>query len=133
MSKQEIKDEFKNMEGDPRVKSRIRQIQFSMARKRMMSSVPDADVVVTNPTHYAVALKYDSQKDSAPRVLAKGVDFMALKIREIAEENDIPIVENPTLARALFAQVEVDQVIPGDFYKAIAELFTFVYKLKGKI
>lgn len=133
MTKQEIKDEFKNMEGDPRVKGRIRQIQFSMARKRMMSSVPDADVVVTNPTHYAVALKYDNQKDSAPRVLAKGVDFMALKIREIAEKHDITIVENPALARALFEQVEVDQAIPADFYKAIAELFTYVYKLKGKI
>jgi flagellar biosynthetic protein FlhB len=133
MSVQEIKDEFKSMEGDPKVKSRIRQIQFSMSRKRMMSEVPSADVVITNPTHYAVALRYDNTKDSAPKVVAKGVDFLALKIREIAVEHDIPIVENPPLARALFEQVELEQTIPSDFYKAIAEIFTYIYQLKGKI
>lgn len=132
MSVQEIKDEFKNMEGDPRVKGRIRQIQFSMARKRMMASVPEADVVITNPTHYAVALKYDNKKDSAPKITAKGVDFIALKIKEIAQENDIPIIENPPLARALFEQVELEQTIPNEFYKAIAEIFTYIYQLKGK-
>lgn len=130
MSKQEIKDEYKNMEGDPRVKGRIRQIQFAMSRQRMMSSVPNADVVITNPTHYAVALQYDNKKDSAPRLVAKGVDFIALKIREIAEENSIPIIENPALARALYEQVELEQVIPSDFYKAIAEIFTYIYQLK---
>lgn len=133
MSVQEIKDEFKNMEGDPKVKGRIRQIQFAMARKRMMGSVPEADVVITNPTHYAIALKYDNTKDSAPKIIAKGVDFIALKIKEIAHENDIPIIENPPLARALYEQVEIDQAIPSDFYKAIAEIFTYIYKLKGKI
>ncbi|MGE4455353.1 MAG: flagellar biosynthesis protein FlhB [Arcobacteraceae bacterium] len=130
MSKQEIKDEYKNMEGDPIVKSRIRQIQMRMAMKRMMSSVPDADVVMTNPTHYAVALKYDNTKNSAPMVIAKGIDFLALRIREIAMDNDIPIVENPALARAIYTQVDVDREIPEDFYKAMAEIFSYVYELK---
>lgn len=132
MSKQDIKDEFKNMEGDPRVKARIRSIQMQMFRKRMMANVPDADVVITNPTHYAVALKYDQSKNSAPVVVAKGADFIALKIKEIARENQIPIIENPSLARALHAQIEVDQQIPEEFYKAIAEIFSYVYELKGK-
>ncbi|MDD2639456.1 MAG: flagellar biosynthesis protein FlhB [Arcobacteraceae bacterium] len=132
MSKQDIKDEFKNMEGDPRVKARIRSIQMQMFRKRMMANVPDADVVITNPTHYAVALKYDQSKNSAPVVVAKGADFIALKIKEIARENKIPIIENPSLARALHAQIEVDQQIPEEFYKAIAEIFSYVYELKGK-
>ena len=132
MSKQDIKDEYKNMEGDPRVKARIRSIQMQMFRKRMMSNVPSADVVITNPTHYAVALKYDQTKNSAPVVVAKGADFIALKIREIARENNIPIIENPSLARALHAQIEVDQQIPEEFYKAIAEIFSYVYELKNK-
>lgn len=132
MSKQDIKDEFKNMEGDPRIKARIRSIQFQMFRKRMMSNVPDADVVITNPTHYAVALKYDQSKNSAPVVVAKGADFVALKIKEIAREHNIPIIENPSLARALHAQIEVEQQIPEEFYKAIAEIFSYVYELKGK-
>ncbi|MFA7083295.1 MAG: flagellar biosynthesis protein FlhB [Arcobacteraceae bacterium] len=132
MSKQDIKDEFKNMEGDPRIKARIRSIQMQMFRKRMMSDVPDADVVITNPTHYAVALKYDQTKSSAPIVVAKGVDFIALKIKDIARENNIPIIENPALARALHAQIEVEQQIPEEFYKAIAEIFSYVYELKGK-
>ncbi|MEJ5168221.1 MAG: flagellar biosynthesis protein FlhB [Arcobacteraceae bacterium] len=130
MSKQEIKDEYKNMEGDPIVKSRIRQIQMRMAMKRMMSSVPEADVVITNPTHYAVALKYDNTKNSAPMVVAKGIDFLALKIREIAMDNDIPIIENPALARAIFTQVDIDKEIPEEFYKAMAEIFSYVYELK---
>ncbi|WP_044417527.1 flagellar biosynthesis protein FlhB [Halarcobacter anaerophilus] len=132
MSKQEIKDEFKNMEGDPQVKGRIRRIQMQMAMKRMMSDVPEADVVITNPTHYAVALKYDNQVDNAPKVVAKGIDFIALKIKDIARDNSIPIIENPSLARSIYAQIEVDQEIPGEFYKAMAEIFSYIYELKNK-
>jgi len=132
MSKQEIKDEFKNMEGDPHVKGRIRRIQMEMSRKRMMNSVPDADVIITNPTHYSVALKYDNKVDSAPKVVAKGIDFLAIKIREIAKENKIPIIENPALARSLYDQIEVDREIPNEFYKAMAEIFSYVYELKKK-
>ena len=132
MSKQEIKDEFKNMDGDPLVKGRIRKIQMQMAQKRMMSDVPDADVVITNPTHYAVAMRYDNTIDSAPKVVAKGIDFLAIRIKDIAKENDVPIIENPALARSLYEQIEVDQVIPGEFYKALAEIFSYVYELKKK-
>jgi len=132
MSKQEIKDEHKQMEGDPLVKGRIRQIQMKMSKQRMMADVPDADVVITNPTHYAVALKYDNEKSDAPMVLAKGINFLALKIKDIANEAKIPIVEDPVLARALYDQVEVEQEIPESLYKAIAEIFTFVYNLNNK-
>ncbi|MBP9490345.1 MAG: flagellar biosynthesis protein FlhB [Aliarcobacter sp.] len=132
MSKQEIKDEFKNMEGDPQVKGRIRRIQMQMAQKRMMSSVPNADVVITNPTHYAVALKYDNKVDSAPKIVAKGIDFLAIKIKDIAKENKIPIIENPALARSLFEQIDIDREIPSEFYKAMAEVFSYVYELKKK-
>jgi len=132
MSKQEIKDEFKNMEGDPRIKARIRKIQMQMHMNRMMADVPDADVVITNPTHYAVALKYDSSVNSAPKVVAKGVDFIALRIKDVARENDIPIIENPALARSLHDQIDVDQEIPGEFYKALAEIFSYVFELKRK-
>ncbi len=132
MSKQEIKDEHKQMEGDPLVKGRIRQIQMKMSKQRMMGDVPDADVVITNPTHYAVALKYDNEKSDAPLVIAKGINFLALKIKDIALESKIPIVEDPTLARALYDQVEVEQEIPEGLYKAIAEIFTFVYNLNNK-
>ncbi len=132
MSKQEIKDEYKNMEGDPQVKGRIRKIQMQMAMKRMMSDVPDADVVITNPTHYAVALKYDNKVDNAPKVVAKGIDFIALKIKDIARENNIPIIENPSLARSIYSQIEIDQEIPSEFYKAMAEIFSYVYELKNK-
>ena len=132
MSKQEIKDEHKQMEGDPLVKGRIRQIQMKMSKQRMMADVPDADVVITNPTHYAVALKYDKDKTDAPVVLAKGIDFLALRIKDIALESKIPIVEDPALARALYDQVEVEQQIPETLYKAIAEIFTFVYNLNNK-
>ncbi|MEA3497759.1 MAG: flagellar biosynthesis protein FlhB [Campylobacterota bacterium] len=132
MSKQEVKDEHKQMEGDPLVKGRIRQIQMKMAKQRMMSDVPDADVVITNPTHYAVALKYDNEKSSAPVVLAKGIDFLALKIKDIARDSKIPIIEDPALARALYEQIEVEEEIPEVFYKAIAEIFTYIYNLNGK-
>ena len=132
MTKQEIKDEHKQMEGDPHIKGRIRNIQMQMARKRMMADVSEADVVVTNPTHYAVALKYEQQKSNAPKVVAKGIDFLAIKIKDIAKENDIPIVENPSIARAIYDQVELDQEIPTEFYKAIADIFTYVYSLKDK-
>lgn len=132
MSKQDIKDEFKNMEGDPLVKARIRRIQIQMAQKRMMSSVPNADVVITNPTHYAVALQYDNSKNQAPVVVAKGIDFIAQQIKEIAKENNITIIENPALARALYEQIDLDKEIPNQFYKAIAEIFSYVYELKKK-
>lgn len=132
MSKQEIKDEHKNMEGDPQVKGRIRSIQMKMARQRMMSNVSEADVVITNPEHYAVALQYDDKNSSAPIVVAKGIDFIALKIKDIAKMSSVPIIEDPALARALYEQVELDREIPEVFYKAIAEIFTYIYKLKGK-
>ncbi len=129
MSKQEIKDEHKQLEGDPLVKSRIRQIQMKMSQQRMMADVPDADVVITNPTHYAVALKYDNEKSDAPVVVAKGIDFLALKIKEIAMDAKVPLIEDPALARALYDQVEVEQQIPQSMYKAIAEIFTYIYNL----
>ncbi|MEA3513835.1 MAG: flagellar biosynthesis protein FlhB [Campylobacterota bacterium] len=132
MSKQEIKDEHKQMEGDPLVKGRIRQIQMKMSKQRMMADVPEADVVITNPTQYAVALKYDQEKDGAPFVVAKGINFLAVRIKEIALESKVPIVEDPVLARALYEQVEVEQEIPESLYKAIAEIFTFVYNLNNK-
>ena len=131
MSKQEIKDEHKQMDGDPLVKGRIRQIQMKMAKQRMMADVPEADVVVTNPTHYAVALKYDKEKSSAPIVVAKGINFLALKIKDIALQSNIPIIEDPALARAIYEQLEVEQEIPEVFYKAIAEIFTYIYSLNG--
>ena len=120
-------------EGDPIVKGRLRQMRFDKARQRMMQAVPRADVVVTNPTHFAVALKYDQSAMSAPVVLAKGADMVAAKIREIAKDNDIPIVENPPLARALFASVEIDQEIPPEHYKAMAEVISYVFKLKNRL
>ena len=131
MTKQEVKDEYKQMEGDPLVKSRIRQIRMERARHRMMDAVPRADVVIVNPTHYAVALEYKMEKMDAPVVVAKGLDNLALRIREIAEEHDIPIVENPPLARALFASVELDQSIPAEHFKAVAEVIGYVMQLKN--
>jgi len=132
MTKQEVKDEFKQQEGDPMVKARVRQIRFERSRKRMMANVPNADVVVTNPTHYAVALKYDPTSMGAPVVLAKGVDQIALKIREVAKDKDIPIVENPPLARALYATVDIDEEIPSEHYRAVADVITYVFKLKRR-
>lgn len=133
MSKQDIKDEYKNIEGDPLIKSKIKQRQREMAMQRMMAEVPNADVVITNPTHYAIAIKYDESKMDAPFVVAKGVDFIAQKIKFVAKENDIVMVENRPLARALYDQTEIGQGIPEDFFKAIAEILAFVYKSKGKI
>ena len=132
MSKQEIKDEMKNSEGNPEIKAKIRQIQMKMAQNRMMGEVPKADVVVTNPTHYAVAIRYDRTKDNAPKVIAKGVDHLAQKIKEIARENDVMIVENKPLARQLYADVEIEEEIPEKLYKAVIELLVYVYKTKGK-
>jgi flagellar biosynthetic protein FlhB len=132
MSKQEIKDEFKNIEGNPEIKGRIRQIQMKMARQRMLNDVSKADVVITNPTHYAVALQYEQGKSNAPKIIGKGIDYMALRIKTIAKENDITIVEDPSLARALHDQLEVGDEIPEEFYKVIADIFSYVYKLKNK-
>jgi flagellar biosynthetic protein FlhB len=131
MSRQEIKDEMRESEGDPMIKGRLRQLRMERAKKRMMAEVPKADVVVTNPTHYAVALKYDAQMAS-PKVVAKGVDKVAQKIREIAKENDVPVVENPPLARGLYAAIEIDQEITPEFYKAVAEVIGYIYRLKRK-
>lgn len=132
MSKQEIKDEYKQSEGDPQIKGRQRSLQQQRSRRRMMQSVPAADVVIRNPTHYAVALKYDQDKNSAPVVVAKGADKLALRIVAIAEENHVYVTENRPLARALFETVEVDQEIPGKYFKAVAEVLAFVYALKEK-
>ncbi len=132
MSKQEIREESKQSEGDPLVRARIRSIRLERGRRRMIAAVPKADVVVANPTHYAVALKYDAETMSAPTVLAKGQNLVALRIREIAEENDIPVVENPPLARALFATCAIDQEIPVEHYRAVAEVISYVLKLKHR-
>jgi len=132
MSKQEIKDEMKNMEGDPLVKSRIRQLQMEASRKRMMAEVPNADVVITNPTHYAVAIKYDQQKAHAPIVLAKGVDHIAQQIKKIAREHHVHIVQNPPLARSLYNEVDVEKAIPETLFAAVAEVLAYVYKMNKK-
>ncbi|MBX9635512.1 MAG: flagellar biosynthesis protein FlhB [Magnetospirillum sp.] len=132
MSKQEVKDEHKQADGDPQVKARIRSIRMQRARKRMMAAVPHADVVVTNPTHFAVALKYDTETMNAPTLVAKGADLMAKRIRELAADNDVPVVENPPLARALYAAVELDQEVPPEHYKTVAEVIGYVMRLKGK-
>jgi flagellar biosynthetic protein FlhB len=132
MSRQEIKDELKQTEGDPQVRARLRQIRTERARRRMMAAVPDADVVITNPTHFAVALKYDPREMAAPRVVAKGADMIAERIRELARENDVPLVENPPLARALFSSVELEDEIPAEHYKAVAEIISYVFRLKGR-
>ena len=131
MTVQETRDEYKQMEGDPKVKGRIRAIRNERSRKRMMASVPHATVVITNPTHYAVALQYGKSM-AAPLCLAKGADAVALRIRKVAEEADVPIVENPPLARALFASVEVDETIPTEHFQAVAQVIGFVMQLKRK-
>ena len=131
MTKQEIKDEWKNMEGDPVIKSKIKSAQMQFMRQKMMNAVPTADVVVANPTHFSVALKYDKDIAPAPVVVAKGVDYMAFKIREIAKANGVPIVENKPLARSLYKLVKVDQVIPAELYVAVAEILAFVYGKNG--
>ena len=129
MTVQETRDEYKQMEGDPHIKGKLRQLRQERSRKRMMASVPDATVVITNPTHFAVALKYDKGM-KAPKCVAKGADAVALRIRELAKEHDVPIVENPPLARALFASVDIDDVIPSDHFQAVAEVIGFVMRLK---
>lgn len=138
MSKQEVKDEFKQMEGDPQVKSRIRQLQMQGARRRMMSAVPTADVVITNPTHFAVALRYDKEAEGVPVVLAKGVDHLAMQIRKIAIEHDVEIVQNPPLARQLYKMCDAGDAIPENLFKAVADVLRFVYsnnkeKFKNKL
>jgi flagellar biosynthetic protein FlhB len=131
MTKQEVKDEFKQSQGDPIVKSRQRSIARDRARRRMMKQVPRATLVIANPTHYAIALRYVREENDAPVVVAKGQDLIALKIREIAEQHDIPVFENPPLARSMFAQVSVDSVIPSVFYKAVAELIHRIYAVQA--
>jgi len=133
MTKQEVKDEFKEMEGDPLTRGRIRRIQREMARKRMMAAVPTADVVITNPTHYAVALVYDMEKMEAPQVVAKGVGFLAIKIKELAQKHDVPLVENRTLAQTLYKTVEIGATIPVTLYRAIAEILAYIYKTRNKL
>jgi len=133
MSKQEIKEEYRQNEGDPTIKAKIRQLRHERARKRMMTAVPQATVVIMNPTHYAVALKYESGKMAAPVCVAKGVDALALRIRAVAEENDVPVVENAPLARALHAAVEIDDPVPPEHFKAVAQVIGYVMRLQGKL
>ncbi len=132
MSEKEVRDEYKQMEGDPQVKQRIKEMQYKLATGTLMQDVKTADFIVTNPTHYAVALRYDSQMENAPRVVAKGEDHLALQIKLIARENEIPIVENVKLARSLYSKMETNEEITEDFYKAVADLFRFVAELKSK-
>jgi flagellar biosynthetic protein FlhB len=132
MTKQELKEELKQTEGDPQLRARVRQVQREMSRARMMQNVPKADVVVTNPTHYAIALMYDREAMSAPHLVAKGMGYIAERIKEIATENDVPIVENPTVAREIYAQVEIGEEIPERFFRIVAEILAYVYRLKGQ-
>ena len=129
MTLREIKDEYKEQEGDPKIKAKVRQLRVSRARKRMMAAVPTATVVITNPTHFAVALQWERGMN-APICVAKGQDLIALKMREVAAENDVPVVENVTLARTLHATVEIDEEVPAEHYKAVAEVIGFVMKLR---
>lgn len=133
MSKKDIKDEYKRSEGDPKIKGKRRSIQQRMAVQRMMSNVPKADVVITNPTHYSVAIQYDAENMNAPMVTAKGVDATALRIREIAKEYQIPLVENRPLAQSLYKTIEVGEFVPEELFQAVAEILAYVYKLKGKV
>lgn len=133
MTKQELKDEYKQTEGDPHVRAKLRQLRQEKARVRMMQAVPEADVVITNPTHYSLALKYDPDEMDAPVLIAKGVDDLAMRIREAAKEHDIPLYENKPLARVLYDTVEIDQMIPPEHYQAVAEVISYVFQLKGKL
>lgn len=133
MSKQEVKDEHKQTEGDPHVKGKLRQLRAEKGRQRMMQAIPEADVVITNPTHFAIALKYNPDETPAPICVAKGVDELALRIRETAQEHGVEVVENKPLARALYDVIEVDQMIPTEHFQAVAEIISYVFKLKGKI
>ncbi|MDF3931410.1 flagellar biosynthesis protein FlhB [Pseudomonas citronellolis] len=130
MTKQEVRDEYKDSEGKPEVKAKVRRLQREMAQRRMMQAVPDADVVITNPTHFAVALKYDAAAGGAPKLLAKGNDFLALKIREVAQEHKVTVLESPALARAVYYSTELDQEIPAGLYLAVAQVLAYVYQLK---
>lgn len=133
MTKQEVKDEYKNQEGDPQIKGKQRQRMMEASRRRMMQQLPEADVVITNPTHFAVAIKYEPEVYDAPYVVAKGADYLAQKIKDVAKENHIEIVENKPLARMLYANVDVGSVVPPELYQAVAEVLAFVYHLQGKV
>lgn len=133
MTPDEVKKEIKDTQGDPFIKQRFRQIRYERLRRHMMAAVPEASAVITNPTHYSVAIKYDMETMNAPIVVAKGADLVALKIREVAKENKVPIIENPPLARALYSQVDIEQEIPPEHYKAVAEVITFVMNLKKRL
>jgi flagellar biosynthetic protein FlhB len=133
MTRQEVKEEYKHTEGDPLIKSRIRKVQLEVARRRMMQEVPEADVVVTNPVHLAVAIKYERERMNAPQVVAKGAEFLAEKIKAIAREHNVPVVENKKLAQNLYSVADVGDEVPMDFYQAVAEVLAYVYKLKGKV
>ena len=132
MTKQEVKEEYKQMEGDPHIKGKIKQKQRQMANQRMMQAVPSSTVIVTNPTHISIAIRYEQGKDTTPIVVAKGVDEVAFRIREIAKSHDIPIIENVPLARLIYKEVDIDQEIPEEMYKAVAEVLVAVYKIKNK-
>jgi Flagellar biosynthesis pathway, component FlhB len=132
MTKQEIKEEYKQMEGDPQVKGKIKQRQREMATGRMMQNVPNASVIITNPTHIAIALKYESGKSNAPTLVAKGSGYVAIKIKEIAKEHEIPIIENKPLARLMFDKVDIEDEIPSEMYQAVAEILALVYKMKKR-
>ena len=132
MTKQEVKEEYKQQEGDPHIKAKLKAIRRDKARKRMMADVPKADVIVTNPTHFAVALQYDPESMMAPKVIAKGADNLAAKIREVATEHKIPIVRNPPLARILYDTTDIDDIIPSEHFQAVAKIIGYVYRLKGK-
>ena len=132
MTRQEVKDEQKQADGDPIIKARIRKIRSEKAQQRMMAAVPEADVVITNPTHYSIALVYKMEEMAAPRLVAKGVDHLAFRIRDIADANGIPVVENPPLARALYAGVELNEEIPPQHFKAVAEVIGYVMRLRGE-
>ncbi len=133
MSTQEIKDEYKQTEGDPHVKAKLRQLRSERARQRMMQAVPEADVVITNPTHYSIALKYNPEEMDAPILVAKGVDDVAFRIRDMAKEHGIIIYESPPLARALYDTVDINDIVPAEHYKAVAEVISYVFKLKGRL
>lgn len=133
MSKQEVKEELKQTEGNPEIKGRIRNLQRQRARSRMMQAVPGADVIIRNPTHFAVALKYDIDRDAAPVVIAKGQDLLALRIVRVGEENDVAVIENRELARGIYAEAEIGQEIPREYYGAVAEILVYVYRLKNKM
>ena len=133
MTKQEVKDEYKNSEGNPEVKGKIRAKMREASRRRMMQAVPTADVIITNPTHFAVAIKYDPAVSDAPLVVAKGQDYLAQRIKEMAKENNVEIVENKPLARMLYANVEIGEIIPPELYQAVAEILAMVYKMQGKV